>query len=142
MARRTCGVLADRTGSGPRPAAPLLPGAPAGAVTETFTEPGADAFTVPTGICSVAITADGGRGGGIGETAGGVAAGVGGRITVAPGLTLDIFVGEEGGGAGVGDGGAGGLLCAEGGNGQTNGSAGGDGGGGIGFGGGGAGASR
>ena len=82
--RRTRGYWRLGLGAGLVPAVLLLQGAPADAVTETFSEPGADSFTVPTGICSVVITAAGGQGGQVAGTVGGVGASVSGRITVAP----------------------------------------------------------
>src|SRR5262245_52175227 len=105
--RRTRGFWRFGLVAGLVPVALLLQGAPADAVTETFSEPGTDSFTVPTGICSVLITAAGAQGGTLAEQAGGVGASVTGRITVAPGLVLGILVAQEGGSGDAGNGGDG-----------------------------------
>ena len=81
--------------------------------------PGSQSVDVPTGICFVSITADGGHGGaGPDAGEGGVAASVSARRPVTPGAALDVLVVGAGqtadessggvGGVGGGGGGAGG----------------------------------
>ena len=102
-------------------AAPLLAVAdPVGAapVSQTFSSPGAAAYTVPTGVCYVTVSATGG-GGGTGRSggAGGVGATVSGRVLVPPGAVLSIVVAGRGvdatndqsGAGGIGGGGGGGA---------------------------------
>src|SRR5713101_8453483 len=84
----------------------LALGSPAGAapVIATFTTPGvvAGGFTVPTGVCFVTITADGGPGGtGEGGAAGGVGAEATGRVPVTPGSVLTVVVAGAGAAATV-----------------------------------------
>ncbi|HVS58348.1 MAG TPA: DUF2341 domain-containing protein [Candidatus Saccharimonadales bacterium] len=122
--------------------------------SQTYTTPGSDTFTVPSGITSVIAKAWGAGGGGGGGGAGGAGGNGGGggfsqaTLTVTPGETLNITVGSAGGagngsgrsGAGGGGGGYSGVLrsttplllaaggAGGGGGGQTNGETGGDGG--------------
>ena len=76
-------------------------------------------FTVPAGVTSVTLTADGGKGGGGGP--GTTIAGAGVMITetvpVSPGDTLVVEVGGQGSGDSGNTGGAGGLSSGDGMNG-------------------------
>jgi hypothetical protein len=79
-----------------------LAAGPAGAApTQLFSSstPGfvASAATVPTGICFVTVTADGGHGGDSPSATGGAGATVTARVSVSVGGTLSVMVGGTGG---------------------------------------------
>jgi hypothetical protein len=82
----------------PAIAAALLFPAPALAVTtsQTFSQPGEAAFTVPQGVNQIHVDAFGAPGGGTG-TFGGAGAEVQGDVAVTPGQTLYLEVGIGGG---------------------------------------------
>ena len=109
----------------------LVSGAtPAGAapVSTSFSSPGAAAYAVPAGVCSVSVTTAGGQGGaavpdeegGATTTPGGFGGSATATISVTPGEFLAVEVGGQGGSSssdtagsgGIGGGGAGGASTA------------------------------
>ncbi|MFF5234818.1 hypothetical protein [Dactylosporangium sp. NPDC000521] len=83
----------------------LVPVAPAAAApgkartTESaptsFTTTSADTYTMPAGVTEVDVVVIGGRGGNVEPAKGGLGAKVSGRLTVTPGETLNVFVGDS-----------------------------------------------
>lgn len=93
------------------------PVADAVSASTSYTVPGTYEFVVPAGITSLTVTAVGGSGGSCDGTAGGHGASVTATVPAAPGETLVVGVGANGGGcgsapqgAGAGGAGAGGYY--------------------------------